>query len=60
MNDAPARQIGRKFPPRRLAPREALHFNAFRSSLPSGLGRVLCGGRSYFLELQRCAEGGAD
>ena len=45
---APARQIGGKVPPRRLAPREALHLDARRL----GLRLILSGGRSQLLELQ--------
>jgi hypothetical protein len=48
MNDAPTRQIGGKLAPRRLAPREAPHFDACRF----GLGLVLSRCRGQLLELQ--------
>lgn len=48
VNNPPARQIGREVAPRPLASREALHVDARRL----GLGRILAGGRSQFLELQ--------
>lgn len=48
MDNAPARQIGGKVAPCRLAPREALHLDALRF----GLGVILPGGRGQLLELQ--------
>src|SRR6202047_796459 len=49
LNDAPARQIGRKVAPRRQASREAPHLDARRRL---GLRLVLCGRRGQFFELQ--------
>ncbi len=46
VNDAPARQIGGKVAPRRLAPREALHLH------PRRLGLFLPRSRGELLELQ--------
>ncbi len=48
MNDAAARQIGRKAAPCRLPPREALHLHARRF----GLGLILSGRRGQLFELQ--------
>jgi len=49
MNDAPARQIGRKVAPRRLAPVEALHLDA---CCCFGLGLILSRCRRQLFELQ--------
>ncbi len=48
VDDAPARQIGGKVAPRRLAPREALHLDARRL----GLRLILSRSRGELLELQ--------
>jgi hypothetical protein len=48
VNDAPARQIGRKVAPRRRPPREALHLDARRP----GLRLILARRRSQLLKLQ--------
>ena len=48
VNNAPARQIGGKVAPRRLAPREALHLDARRLRLR----RILCRSCGQLLQLQ--------
>jgi hypothetical protein len=50
VNDPTARQIGRKVPPRRLAPREALHLDVRRLRLRLILSR--CRGQPLELQFQ--------